>query len=445
MIAATPGRQFLLLLLTAMLGAARPPVAAQLSTSAHKLVDIKVTGKTRFATADIVTASGLQMGLTVGDEDFKKAARNLGETGAFSDVGYKFSYSSAGTKLELQLTDTAKWLPVRFDDFVWFSDAEMQKSLKEHVPLFTGELPTSGRLAEEVSDALQALLVRNGIAGHVDYVRTADPNGEHEAFEFSVANVLIQVNELQFPGAGVNETPLLKAAIEKMADRSYSRRKLTTFAEKQLLPIYHARGYLKASFGPPEPKVVKVAAADANEDTRNLTLVDVTYTVTPGLQYKLSRLEWSGNHVFPTETLQTLVHAPVGEPLDTVRLSDQLVGVQTLYGSKGYITATVKANADYDDAASTVAITLAVTENPVYHMGDLEFRGLDNSLTAKLRAVWKLQPGDVYDSTYLKQYLPDAQKLLPAALDWDVSSHVTANLRDHSVDVDLIFSAKAPR
>ena len=38
-----------------------------------------------------------------------------------------------------------------------------------------------------------------------------------------------------------------------------------------------------------------------------------------------------------------------------------------------------------------------------------------------------------------------AQKLLPPALDWDVASHVTANVRDKTVDVALIYSVKAPK
>ena len=46
-------------------------------------------------------------------------------------------------------------------------------------------------------------------------------------------------------------------------------------------------------------------------------------------------------------------------------------------------------------------------------MGELEFRGLDNSLMAKLRDAWKIRFGEVYDATYLSEYLPAAQKLLP--------------------------------
>jgi len=58
-------------------------------------------------------------------------------------------------------------------------------------------------------------------------------------------------------------------------------------------------------------------------------------------------------------------------------------------------------------------------------MGELEFRGIDNSLTARLRAAWKIRPGDVYDSSYLKEFLP-RQKVTAAYNRLEVAPHVTA-------------------
>jgi outer membrane protein assembly factor BamA len=140
-----------------------------------------------------------------------------------------------------------------------------------------------------------------------------------------------------------------------------------------------------------------------------------------------------------------MVRAETGQTANTVRLGDNLKDVQKLYGSRGFLTAAIKPEATFDDAAGTVAIRLDVTEGAVYHMGDLEFRGLDNSLTAKLRNSWKIRFGEVYDATYLSEYLPQAHKLLPPSLDWEVAPHVTANVRDKTVDVDLIYSVKAPK
>jgi hypothetical protein len=102
-------------------------------------------------------------------------------------------------------------------------------------------------------------------------------------------------------------------------------------------------------------------------------------------------------------------------------------------------------NAEFDDPAGSVIFHLVVDEGSLFHMGELEFRGIDNTLTARLREAWKMRPGDVYDATYLKEFLPQARKLLPANLDWEVTPHVTALARDKTVDVDLEYTAKAPQ
>ena len=417
----------------------------RLPATTRQLSSVKVSGSKRYSENDVVASSGLQIGTTVVEDDFKKAARRLGDLGVFSDIAYSYSYSSAGTKLTLQVTDIGKFVPVRFEDFVWFSDQELLRRIKERAPMFNGELPLSGNLPDRVSDVLQALLVENAIPGNVEYQRAGKANGPIDSIVYSVSEVLIQIRNIGFTGAAEAELPALKEAARRVFDREYSRSVLNALVEHQLLPVYYARGYLKAAFGEPQPKVIKKPGADSEDGPRNLTVVDVTFPVTPGQQYKIKVLQWSGNREFSTATLQKMVRAQPGDVANTVRIGDNLKDIQTLYGSRGYVTATIKADAQCDDVTSTAVIELDMKEGYVYHMGELEFRGLDNSLTAKLRNAWKLRPGDVYDSTYLSEYLPAARKLLPAGLDWDVVSHVTANVRDKTVDVDLGYSVKAPK
>lgn len=418
---------------------------SQMPASARQLIAIKATGSKRFSEQDIAAASGLQLGTPVNDDDFKRAARRLGDTGLFTDIAYSFSYSPAGTKLEFRLVDTEKFVPVQFEDFVWFSDEEILRRIKQHVPLFDGTLPLSGRLPDEVSDVLQAMLVEQAIPGHVEYERTGKSEGPVDAIVYRVSDVVIQIRNVEFTGAGQAELPALTAEAKRVFDREYARSVLHALVEKQLLPVYRARGYLKAAFGEPQTKVVKQPSTANEEGPRKLTVVDIVFTVTPGPQYKLASLEWSGNQAIPTDALQKMVRAETGQPANMVRLADNLKDVQKLYGSKGYVTASITPQANFDDAANTVSIRLEVKEGPVFHMGDLEFRGLDNSLMAKLRNAWKIRPGEMYNSTYLPEYLATAQKLLPSTLDWEVSPHVTANVSDKTVDVDLIYTAKAPR
>jgi outer membrane protein assembly factor BamA len=437
----------LLLSLAAKCVPATPQVAHATAPpgQARQLIAITVTGAKRFPQEAVAAATGLQLNTTVGEDDFKKAARRLGDTGAFSDIAYTYSFSSAGTKLEFHVTEAEKFLPAHFEDFVWFSDAQLLERIKEHVPLFGGELPANGRLADEVSDVLQALLVENGIPGHVNYLRTAHGNGPIDAIDYSVTDVLIRIRNFEFTGAAEAELPALQSATQRLSDREYSRTRLKLLVERQLLPVYLSRGYLKASFGEPQPSVISKPGAESDEGPRNQTVVDVTFAATPGSQYKVKSLEWSGNHQFPTATLKKMIPVESGQVANTVRLAEALKEVQKLYGTHGFVAAMTKVNAEFDDAADTVALRIEVKEDYEYHMGDLEFRGLDNSLMAKLRSVWKLRQGEVYDASYLSQYLPVAQKLLPTGFDWEVSTHATANVRDKTVDVDLIYTVKAPK
>jgi outer membrane protein assembly factor BamA len=418
---------------------------AQMPSSARQLTAIKVVGSKRFSEQQIAAASGLQLGAPVNEEDFKKAARRLGDMGVFTDIAYSYSYSSAGTKLEFHVTDADKFVPVRFEDFVWFTDDELMRRIKEYAPLFDGQLPLSGRLPQEIDDVLQAMLVERSIPGHVEYVRAGKSDGPIDSIVYSVADVAIQIRNVEFTGAADAEIPALKQAAKRVTDREYSRSILHSLVEHELLPVYRSRGYLKAAFGEPQPKVVKQPAEQSEDSIHNLTIVDVVFPVAPGVQYTLTGIEWSGNQEIPTDTLRKMVHSEVGRPANTVRIYDNLKDVQRLYSARGYVTASITANPVFDDSARTVTLHMQVKEGSVYHMGELEFRGLDNSLTARLRNAWKLRPGDVYDADYLDEYLPAAQKLLPSNFDWEVSPHVTANQRDKSVDVDLIYTVKATK
>lgn len=411
---------------------------------AYKLIAVKSVGSKRFTQEEIALASGLPVGTIAHEEDYQKAARQLGETGAFSSISYKFFNSSAGTRLEFQLADADKFVPARFTDFVWFPQEDLLHKLHERIPLFNGELPATGRLIDEVSDVLQAMLVENAIPGHVEYRRENGKTGQLESVEYNVAGISIRIHHIEFPGAGPAELPLLQAAAEKLTDREYSRVYMASFVDKSVLPLFHEHGYLKATSLAGEPKVVKLEPSYEVDSKQPPTYVDVIFPVTPGIQYKVTGWQWSGNKVIPTDKLQPLIHAKPGEVANTVQLERDLHNVQELYGTQGYILAAIKADAEFDEPAATLAYHLTVTEGAQFRMGELEFRGIDNSLTARLRAAWKLRPGDVYDASYLNQFLPEARKLLPASVDWQVAPHVTA-IADKTVDVDLEYTAKALR
>ena len=417
-----------LLLLATLVPAQTHKPSKPLPSSAFKLVSVKVTGSKRFTPDEVVAASGLQLGQTVSEDDFKRVSQHLGETGAFNDVAYAFHFSSEGTKLELQLADSDRFVPAHFDNFVWFSDKELLDGLRAQVPLFQGNLPVGGDLAEQVSNALQALLIERKIDGHVGYLRTGPEEGPISSFAFSISGHSIRIRNIDFTSAGPAELPLLQAAAKIMSGQEFLRSSLRVQADKDLLPVYLERGYLQAAFADAQPKIV--------QDSPQETLVDVTFNVDTGRQYKVSELQLTGYKAFPPEKLRVLIHQQLGQSANANQLKSDLEAVKKLYGTRGYMVTSVLASPEIDDAQSTVKYQISIDEGNVFTMGDLDIRGLDKRDTNRLFTEWKLLTGDPYDSGYPQRFVQQSAKDLG---EWKISINESLNHKEKTVDVTLRF------
>src|ERR1700674_908103 len=147
------------LLLAAAAAQKQPARSKGSAVAANKLTALKVTGTARYTDKEILAASGLQIGQSAADGDFREAAQRLGDSGLFSDVVYSYSSSGAGVRLEMRLTDTeqSKLVPAHFENFVGFTDDELRTALRSRVPLFQQLLPIAGNLPDQISEALQAI------------------------------------------------------------------------------------------------------------------------------------------------------------------------------------------------------------------------------------------------------------------------------------------------
>jgi len=418
---------------------ARPGSRASTST-VYKLVAVKAKGTSRYTDKEILAASGLQLGQDASDGDFKEAAKHLGASGLFSDVVYSFSYSGTGAQLELHLTDLdkSKLLPARFENFVWFSDAELLDSLRHHVPLFKELLPVTGRLQSEVSEALQAVLTEKALPGRVDFVlQGTQDEGDLTGVIYRVEGISTRIRNVEFPGASPEQVAFLTNAVHRIAGAEYLRSALATVARYDMLPPFLQRGYLKAAFAPSEARVVVPSPADP--DANNDIEVDAILPVTPGPQYLVSSVQWKGTSVVPSEEASRNFHLIPGQPADAIRLVQDVGTLTRLYHSRGYMTADIKTDAQLDDQKSTVRYEMHVTEGELYKMGELEILGLDSASHDRLRDAWTLQEGQPYNADYTKKFVDDAARFLPRGAQYTVKIDEELAAKDKVVDLTIHF------
>jgi outer membrane protein assembly factor BamA len=435
------------LLLSTVVAQKRPAGNKPPTDSPGKLIAVKVTGTSRYTDKEILTASGLQIGRPASDGDFKEAVQRLGEFGVFSDAAYSFSTSDAGTKVEFQLSDVdaGKLVPARFENFVWFTDTQLQAEVRKSVPLFKGLLPLNGNLPDRVSEALRALLSENQLPGHVDFLRSTEPNSMSlTEIVYQVEQVSIRVESIEFPGASTEHTALLESASRNLIGQEYRRSTFEAAAKFDLLPVYFQRGFLKAKFGESSARVAVAPPEDSkaadDHETAEVRVVAVI-PVTPGNVYLSSGVDIKGNAAIKTDEIVSLLHVNAGQPANSVRLERDTDNIAKLYRKRGYITANLKADPVFDDAKQTVQFTLNVNEGELYQMGELEVVGLDNQTKAKAQAAWKLLEGQPYNAEYKNQFAGDIQKFIPNS-DWDFKVEETPDARDKTVEVTLRFKRR---
>ena len=399
----------------------------------HKLISIRVKGLNHLKEDQVVTASGLKLGEFAGEDDFKQALGKLGDTGLFTDLRYAYRYSTEGCNLDLQVNENDKLLPILFDNFVWFSDQELANLVRARVPLFDGRLPEAGNLADQVSDALHALLTERKISANVDYLRAGPVNGPIDSYIYQITFHPVVIRNVSFPGAGPAEIPALQAAAKPLSGQEYLRHKIRPQEKFNFLPVYLARGFLKAQFDDAQSAVV-------NDGPR--TLVDIDLPVHPGMQYKVKRIAWTGNTVFPAEKLQPLIHLKPGELANAVQLEQDLDGVRKLYGVKGYLMARIEPVPTMDDAQATVTYGLNVVEGDQYRMGDLLIDGIDQPAIKRIMYEWQMKKGDPYDNTYFTRFFGFLYRDTTLSRSYNIAHKETLNPQDKTVALALHFVAK---
>ena len=78
--------------------------AAHIAIAQFPLLDISVSGNSRFASADVIAASGLHLGQSASSAEFDAAVTRLMDTGMFRSANYRYDPKSSGGKTGYALT-----------------------------------------------------------------------------------------------------------------------------------------------------------------------------------------------------------------------------------------------------------------------------------------------------------------------------------------------------
>jgi outer membrane protein insertion porin family len=352
-------------------------------------------GLNRFSETQADKATGLQTGDSVTQAQLAAAVNKLAKSGAFDNVSFRYSTNGNSINVEFQVVEVSKLLPCVFDNFVWFSDAELDKALRSRVSFYAGGVPESGATSEDVRVALRDMVRANGITGDVTVIPSIGGLGQAvSAFVYSVSGVSMPIRSVRFAGNAAIPASSLEAASSQMIGRDYSESYVSQFAGAGLVPLYRKQGYLRARFQQPDGKPLR------SNDTSPVQDVAVVLSVDEGPEFYWEKAEWTGNRVFTSEELDRLLGMKPKEVANQEKIDAGLTAIKRAYDTRGFIEAAVKPKEILDDTARLTTYNVAVDEGAQFHLGMVHFEGLPELASKELIKSWQLKPGDVYDASY---------------------------------------------
>ena len=374
-----------------------PPAALTQSTTpqSYRLATVKFAGLNRFNETQASKATGLQTGDSVTQAQLAAAVDKLAKSGAFENVSFRYSTNGNSLNVEFQVVEISRLLPCVFDNFVWFSDAELDKALRNRVSFYAGGVPEAGATSEEVRVALRDMVRANGITGDVTVIPSIAGMGQPvSAFVYSVTGVAMPIRSIRFAGNAAITASSLEAASSQIIGRDYSVSFVSQFAGAGLVPLYRKQGYLRARFEKPD------GAPLHSNDTAIVQPVEVALSVEEGSIFYWEKAEWTGNRIFTSDELNRLLGMKPKEVANQEKIDAGLTAIKRAYDTRGFIEAAVKPKEILDDTARLTTYDVAVDEGAQFHLGMVHFEGLPEVASKELIKSWQLKPGDVYDASY---------------------------------------------
>jgi outer membrane protein insertion porin family len=385
------------LILFAALGV-RAQAPAATPTPSSTIASIKVTGAQKFPADQVIAASGLKSGDVVTADQIQDATNRLAALGIFSAVNFRYTSKGDAINLEFQVQEAPTY-PIVFDNFPWFTSAQIGEAIRNQVGLFTGEAPGDGTMIDEMTAVIENLLASQKIKGSVTHQLLTAAAGDGMVTQFRVDGVQLRVQSVQFGDSIATDSERLKDRVSDIKGQTYSLFAVEIFENEHVRPLYASKGFLRAQIGPPQTHLIP----DMNDPKQSA--VELSIPINPGPVYTWKGVSWQGNMAVQSPSLDAVVELKPGDVADGMKIEALWQKIESYYGQHGYLDMKLNAGPQFDDTAHQISYRVSISEGPQYRMGDMVITGLSVDAERRLRQAWQIAPGQIFDDGYYELHV----------------------------------------
>ena len=414
---------------TALLSFSVPAALAQ-----YTVKNIVFDGTTPYTQAALEAASGIKLGAPISKDSLKQASQRLNDTGAFADVQATLDgpVRSVTVIFKVKPVDPSKTMTVDLENFIWWQSAELATELQKRVPLFSSSVPEAGNLQQSIQDALTQMLAEKQIAAKVSYeVSDAKLGQPFRVVHYRVDSPDIRLHSFKVDNVLPNLAPQTDKLLATLAGSPYNQGTDGKTITGTVLMLYYDAGYLDAAFD----RLDRIISNPSPEKIN----IDLSGSIKSGEPYHIAKIVWNGSPQITEKEFTDANKLKPGDLASQKELHSTLALIDTAYRRQGYMDVTVDAAPQLDPATHLVTYIIAASSGPQYHFSELHVLNLAPDARSRFDAAWKLQPGEIFDETYLAAFLK-ANIAQPYLSPYSLTYRVERDPDNHLVKLYLVFA-----
>ena len=387
-----------------------------------------------YSQSALEAASGMKPGARITSDTMQQAAQGLVDTGAFGDLQVTVDgpANAISVTFKIKPLDAEHQLTATFDNFIWFTPAELEAGLRTRVPLFGTILPESGNLQDAVQTALSDMLKEKGVTATLSHA-VFEPSAERplRIVAYRVTKPAIVLQSVHVTGVSAEYAAAVHEREAKLAGQTFREgiERLTT--AETLLEPYLKAGYLNAH-------LVNRTLTPTPAGT-DLIKIDLTAAVDAGAPFHVGEIVWAGSPQMSTEAFTAASPLHSGDPASPVTLAKAVDLLATAYHKEGYNDVIVNPNAAVDPATSRVSYMFSATPGAIYRVHSITPVNLSPTQQKDYERGWLLKPGDIYNPEYIKNFLQQ-NTALRSFQGYSASYKAVSDPESHLVDVIVTFT-----
>jgi outer membrane protein insertion porin family len=162
--------------------------------------------------------------------------------------------------------------------------------------------------------------------------------------------------------------------------------------KQTIVTYYQNRGYVDAT-------VLDILRETNYNENKKRDELTITFVVQEGSQYTFGGMTFTGNKVFSTEQLQSLVKIKTGSLFNQTKFQESTMAITDLYYENGYTANQFKPSVHKDTDTKVISYNIDITENPRSHIESILIKGNTRTKENVIRREIPIQEGDIFSKT----------------------------------------------